>query len=256
MKFYFVARCLKVVCIIFFVTITGFCSAELVPNNLQDEAANTVNVAAYKNPDRRSYKVFIRGMEAAEKLKDLAPTAIIHFQLTTKEKSEPSTQKIGLRFVAENVDIPIALTDDGLFVLDKILEKDANNAELIVNAKPSTTNFWPSVRTPELPINERRLGDLRLECEMEWAMFKEDGPFIIKATFTLGGGLCHSSKISVSSSEVRKLKAAWLVEADRKLPLSLSASGKNYYPPLYDQSWGHNTRIVFEYEDETIKDSR
>ena len=250
------ARCLIAITLISATMVTGVCEAESELTYPQDEPTDTVNIVAYKNPDRRPYKAFIRAMEANEQFKALAPKANVNFQLVPLLDKGRDLKNIRLRFVGANADLPILLSEHGLFRLEKSFEKDADNAELIVSAKSGATKFNVSVRTPELPENERRLGDLRLECEMEWAMNKEDLPFVMRTVFALGGGLCHSSNIAVTFLEIKRFKAIWLVDSSRKVNIYRGKSESRYVPPIYDQSWGNETKLVFEYDDEVITSSR
>ena len=256
MKLACIAKCLKFIALISVATMVVVCRAETEPSHVEDEPIGTVNIVAYKNPDRRPYKAFIRAMESNEKFKALAPIANVNFQIVPLLGNGLDFQNIRLRVVGGNVDAPIFLSEKGLFHLEKNFEKDDGNAELIVSVKSGTIKFISSVRTPELPTNERRLGDLRLECEMNWAMTKEDLPFVMKAAFALGGGFCHSSKIAVSFSESKKFKTVWLIDSDRKLKIFGGRSGNHYIPPLYDQSWGDDAKLVFEYDGEVIAGSQ
>lgn len=250
------ARCLIVITLISATMIADVCGAESELTYLEDEPTDTVNIVAYKNPDRRPYMAFIRAMEANEQFKALAPMAKVNFQLVSLLEKGRDFKNIHLRFVGTNLDLPILLSEHGLFRLEKSFEKEADNAELIVFAKSGTTKFKVSVRTPEIPANERRLGDLRLECEMEWAMNKGDLPFVMRAAFALGGGLCHSNKITVSFLETKKFKAIWLVDSSRKVSIYSGKSESRYVPPIYDLSWGNEAKLVFEYDDEVITSSR
>jgi hypothetical protein len=48
--------------------------------------------------------------------------------------------------------------------------------ELVLNQKRRNYRIVPEVRTPGLPDNVRRLGDLRLECKVMIAIAKEEIP--------------------------------------------------------------------------------
>ena len=51
------------------------------------------------------------------------------------------------------------------------------NSELELNRKRRAYRIAPDIRTPGLPVNQRRLGDLRLECKVMIAIAKEEIPF-------------------------------------------------------------------------------
>jgi hypothetical protein len=78
----------------------------------------------------------------------------------------------------------------------------------------------------------------------------------MRTVFSLGGGLCHSSKIGVTFLEMKKFKTIWLVDSSRKVSIYSGKGVNRYVPPIYDQSWGNEAKLVFEYDDEVITSSR
>ncbi|MYM97034.1 hypothetical protein [Duganella vulcania] len=201
-----------------------------------------VNIVGFKNPEHKSYQSFVRALSVAERFKELAPQADPGFRLLSK----PPGKDLTLRLVGNAAEQPIALDPQGYFHLEKKPAIDDGRADLVVSAKAGAAAFKPSVRTPGLPPSTRRLGDLRMECEMLWVLDKDDMPFLIRSTFQLAGGLCHSGKIAVDFPEPLKLRSATLVEADRTLKLPLQADRHGYIAPVHDKSWSNEARVVFE----------
>ncbi len=201
-----------------------------------------VNIVGFKHPERRSYQSFVRALSAAERYNALAPQAELGFQLLSK----PAGKDLTLRLVGNAAELPIPLDPQGYFHLEKQPAIDDDKADLVASAKAGAASFKPSARTPGLPPSTRRLGDLRLECEMLWALDKDELPFLIRSTFQLAGGLCHSGKIEVSFHEPVKLRSATLIEADRTLKLQVQAGRRGYVVPVHDQSWSNEARVVLE----------
>ena len=81
-------------------------------------------------------------------------------------KEDVSMEGVRLKVEAGSVAIPLKVAPDHTFALQvdrAALEKDAR---VIPNRKAGTMTWRADVRTPGLPPDVRRLGDLRLECEV------------------------------------------------------------------------------------------
>lgn len=213
----------------------------------QEESTPQVEILAIKNPDRLSARSFLNALDAREKYRSLAPDAAIGFRLTPKQRSEIKLSTLSLRFISTDNETPIEITDRGYFTVDKNVLKNNGDAEFVVSAKSGSTKFSSVVRSQHLQENEKRMGDLRLQCEMDWALIKDDAPLLIRTTFSLAGGLCHSKKIAVSYVEDKQFVSISIEEGERKIALYRGGSTDHYAPPLYDQSWGNDAKLIFEY---------
>ncbi len=102
--------------------------------------------------------------------------------------------------------------------------------------------WWPYVRSPQLAPNQRRLGDLRLECEMFWAFKYDDAPFVARNVVRALGGPCTTKKVSINfPADYMGLKSATLVHGELRLVLPLA--------PLSDQKLSNDAIILLEYEE-------
>lgn len=213
----------------------------------QEESTPQVEILAIKNPDRLPAKSFLNALDVREKYRSLAPDAAIGFRLTPIPKSEIKLSTLRLRFISANNETPIEINDLGYFTVDKNVLKNDSDAEFVVSAKSGSTRFRSVVRSQHLQENEKRMGDLRLQCEMNWALLKDDAPLLMRTAFSLAGGLCHSKKIAVSYVEDKQFVSISIEEGERKIALYRGDSTDHYVPPLYDQSWGNDAKLIFEY---------
>jgi hypothetical protein len=71
---------------------------------------------------------------------------------------------ISLRIVGETVAMPVAVSPDHTFTLPRDRRLLDENAIVVPNRKAGSLTWRTDIRTPALPPNARRLGDLRLEC--------------------------------------------------------------------------------------------
>jgi hypothetical protein len=68
--------------------------------------------------------------------------------------------------VGDTVKQPLALAADGTFTLGRDAKALAEDAVVSANRPAQTMTWRADIRTPGLPPNTRRLGDLRLECRV------------------------------------------------------------------------------------------
>lgn len=223
-----------------------------VSASAQDTASTTVQdpgvplqevkVVAYKTPERLPYQAFVRSMLAGERKRELAPRADIRFRVISHTGKD-----MGLSLVGVTARQDIALDSGGYFDLEKNLVDGGEDAYVVATASAGKARFEPVVRTPDLAAATHRMGDLRLQCEMQWAMIKEELPFIMRSTFQLGGGICHSRKIPMSFTADARLKSAVLVEGTRRFALTLSKDMQQYYAPVHDLGWSNEARVVLDF---------
>lgn len=80
---------------------------------------------------------------------------------------------LSLRLASDSVSIPITIDTDGRFAIPRSQAAYDADATFILNKKNGLFTYYPDIRTPGLPQNVRRLGDLRLECFVWQAVARE-----------------------------------------------------------------------------------
>ena len=73
---------------------------------------------------------------------------------------------VALEVAGDSLAIPLKVGPDRTFTLERNPVALKENAQVMPNRKAGTMTWRADVRTPGLPPNTRRLGDLRLECEV------------------------------------------------------------------------------------------
>lgn len=128
----------------------------------QDDA---VVVSALRNPVKKSYQKMLEGAEHFKRNQYFAPDATLRFKLLPRK---PDTKMAGIRLqVADDSRVlPIKVAPDQTFTLEASAAALKENAQVMPNRKAGTMTWRADVRTPGLPPDTRRLGDLRLECEV------------------------------------------------------------------------------------------
>lgn len=219
-----------------------------------EPVALAVDVHGTRDPDLLPYRTMLKGLDAYADHQRLAPAAPLRFRLLA---ATPATSMAGatLRLEADNLSIAIPLAADGTFTLARDKTAFDANADLISNKKRSTVRWRPSIVTPGLPPNVRRLGDLRLECEIRWAVEQDALPFMRRNLFKLAGGPCHSAMINVPYPGARPLAGVLAQSGERSARLPLTDDRSRYVPPLHDNSWNDDTLLTISYAgDEPVPD--
>lgn len=194
----------------------------------------------------------LKGLDAFEKYHSLAPAAPLRFQLVSDTKVI-AFDTVTLTLSGNNTNVPLPLTSDGTFSLPRIQAAADDNAELISNKQKGLLRWRGDIRTPNLPANTRRMGDLRLECEIGWAVNREDMAFMTRNALSAVGGLCHSTLVGLRSQAPRRLAAVSLVSGDRKSQLRIDPANKRvFWPPLADKNWDDESLIMFEFEEPAL----
>ena len=222
-----------------------------------------VHVNAMRNPEVRKYTVLLAGMDAFDRHRRLAPAAErLQFRLSTQDKDE-STQPLSVRLVGEDgFNMPIALDADRRFVVPRSEAAEDAESELELNRKRRVYRTEPDIRTPGLPANQRRLGDLRLECKVSVAMAKEEIPTLLALTINtiiLRTDWCGffgdpedfrwegvSKKAHFPYRADQPLLAAVLIDGNRSAKLQVK--GKTFQVPIGNLTWSDDALVELTYE--------
>ncbi len=213
------------------------------------EPTQQVNVAGTRDPDWKPYRKMLDGLDAFNQYHDLAPKAELKFILRPQQPNL-TVAGLKLRIVGDNANIELPIAADATFSVPRDEAAAKDDADLRLSSKKGLFRWRPDIHTPGLPAGTRRLGDLRLECEVRWAVDKFDASFIKLAYIVPLGGVCHSSRSRVFYTTASPITGATLVSGSRreKLPAErLDAKDRTRYaPPLHDQDWPDDTLVEFE----------
>lgn len=102
------------------------------------------------------------------------------------------------------------------------------------------------IASPGTSIEDRSIGDLRLQCEVMWAAVKQETSFLLRAAFGAAGA-CKSSRINFYFGSPRVLDRAVLVHAGREVPLRIASDKRGYRAPIYDKTVPSSARVRLHY---------
>jgi hypothetical protein len=221
--------------------------------------------------DEKPYRNLIKAMTVFDQNRQMAPQAVIRFRVLPWH-DESVMHGLTLRLHSKTVDRILPLADDGSFELNRDPVAIAEDAVVISNRPPSSLAWRPDIRTPGLPVNTRRLGDLRLECKVDLlgtgaglvAALKDTTFWALAAV----GNPCTSTLVHYSYFSDVPVFGVSMVAGDRRRDLpSFFVNGfsapatsplfkwfdmfdhlreRLFCVDIQDSSWGDDTLIVLE----------
>jgi hypothetical protein len=237
-------------------------------------ALPAVQVSALRDPVEKSYRKIVKGMDLFEQRRSLAPGASLRFKLLPRNR-DTEMERINLTLVGDNVDIPIPVAADNTFALERSRQALEEDALVVPNRRARSMTWRADIRTPGLPLNTRRLGDLRLEClvGLEAGLVSNTQSFIDGFLRLIEDrDYCERRVPSYLFFAERPLWSVTLVHGSRRkvLPVDEMYAGisrepttpidlrycdcevlldRTYYAPLGDRNWPDDTLLEFEYLD-------
>jgi hypothetical protein len=251
------------------------------PAQGNDEA---VTVTGLRDPVDKSYRRMVDGLELFEKRRAaLAPGAALRFKLLPRKRGT-SMQHVDVAIVGDSFETPVEVAPDNTFVLPRDARALKENASVRPNRKRQTMTWRADIRTPGLPPHTRRLGDLRLECEvgMEARLISNRPPGFFGWMVERFGdtpAYCGQEDPRYLFFADRPLWTVTLVSGARReiLPVERLYAGasrdpdwrsalpycdcevlldRTYFVPLGDASWPDDTLVEFAYMDEGAGEMR
>lgn len=189
----------------------------------------------------------------------LAPGALLRYKmpkgiLPPKDKDgkpEDTTATIAVK----GWSVPLPLAPDLSFVLPPNSRAKADGAYIVVSRRfPSGMYKHPDVdvRTPGLPANVLRLGDLRLACEIQVRILKKDmlrARLLLDAMGWFGKSPCDSDTGKIFTAPALHNSITYTA-GNRRLVKPVSGKELEFNAPLGDSDWPDDTLMTFELDGE------
>ena len=241
-----------------------------------DAGAPAVIVTATRSPVDKSYRMMLKGMDLFEEKRSMAPNASLRYKLLPRQRGT-KMDGIVLEIVGDTDRIPVSLAPDRTFTLERHQKSLDEDASVMPNRQASSMTWRTEIRTPGLPPDTRRLGDLRLECHvgMEADLVSNVRPIVslVSNAMLRRFGFCDSSEGLYYFFAERPLFSVTMVSGSRREVLSVDALyagvihdpmseadlhycdcqvllDRTYFMPLGDRSWPDDTLIEYEYMDD------
>ena len=237
-----------------------------------------ISVQAVRNPVDKSYVKMIRGMELFEQMRGMAPNATLRYKLLPR-KPDSKLDGIQLSVSGNTFEMPVELAPDRTFTLVRDQKALAEDASVRTDRRALTMTWRAEIRTPGLPPDTRRLGDLRLECHVGMeadlvSNVRNRSLFFTPASNARlrAEGYCDQAQARYLYFAERPISSVTLVSGARRQALSIddlyAGVARNdlkredlpycdcevlldraYFLPLGDRSWPDDTLVEFTYTD-------
>lgn len=211
---------------------------------------NQVIVNGMRNPELRSYRAVSAGLDAFDQNHGLAPLApAVRFLLLPTKGAGAPAEPLALRIVGDGDSIALPIGADGGFTVPRIQAAFDSDADLVLNQKKGVYRGDVEVRTPGLPDNVRRLGDLRLQCRVTIAIAKAETSMWVRAfvnTLLMTNDWCGKGNFNYGITSAVPLHGATLLHGDHKLALRVEDS--RYAVPIGDLSWPDDALVELKIE--------
>jgi hypothetical protein len=199
-----------------------------------------------KDPYKIAYRNIQKALDAQHDNPQLAPRATMRWMLFAKD-GRPLAQPPAITVAGSAGQIDVAQGSDGAFELPAAVSALGEDVELRIGAKRGDVLLVPLVETAGVDASSRRLGDLRLECEMAWRLEYDDIPFALKAAIKLMGSPCGSKHFGVAFHVRHRLASATIARDGQATALRLGWRSLAFYAPLYDGTLGNDTPVTLAY---------
>jgi hypothetical protein len=236
-----------------------------------------VTVSAPRDFVEKSYRRMVRGMDLFERLHAMAPQAPLRFKLLPR-KPDTNMRGIELEVLGHDVDLELPIAPDNTFALPRDAQALAHDAIVTPNRRSRSMTWRAEIRTPGLPPDTRRLGDLRLECRvgLEAGLVSNNSSVLSRMIHAVTDDperYCSQPDAHYLFFADRPLFGVTLVDGARRevLPVSQLYAGasddpglpydlpycdcevlvdRTYFMPLGDRSWSDETLVRFDYMDD------
>ncbi|WP_229491393.1 hypothetical protein [Massilia sp. HP4] len=219
----------------------------------QPDSPEEIKVNAMRDPEVRKYEAIVAGLDAFDEYHRMAPKVpVLQFRVEPRSSAQKPVLPAARLGGDDGFSLALAVDTDGMFIVPRSQAALDANSELVLNQKRRQYRVTPVVRSPGLPGNVRRLGDLRLECRVQVAIIKEEIPlWVVLAANTLlrtrdWCGFTFEGKSGFTFKHTQTLHAAVLVDGNRSA--LLETEGKGFRVPLGDTSWSDDTLVELEGE--------
>jgi len=258
------------------VALAAACTALYAQEKPRQPPQRITITGALRHSVEKSYRKMVHGMDFFEKAKAaVAPQASLRFRLLPR-KPGTDMDHVLLEVIGSSFSYEVPVAPDHSFVLRRDAKALEEDAVVAANRRQLSMTWRAEIRTPGWPAGTRRLGDLRLECEvgLEADLVSNSNPLgRIADLFRDSKSYCDRPDTMYLFFAERPLFSVTLVSGERREVLATDrlyamASDdpglkddlpycdcevlvdRTYFLPLGDRRWPDDTRVEFEYMDD------
>jgi hypothetical protein len=121
------------------------------------------------------------------------------------------------------------------------------DSTLVANRSRGKIVVTPLILSPGTSEADRRLGDLRLQCHVYWAITQDQVSIFARGLFGAAGG-CSGTKFGFYVTAARPIASALAMEGQRTFPVQIWAP-RNYRVPIGEKALSNDAHIRLSYGD-------
>ena len=172
-----------------------------------------------------------------------APAGLLYFEARPDaDRLSVAGMKLHLRTGDESRSI--APDAENRFVLPQMA---GSGWDLVGNCYRGGIAITPLVMSPDTTQADRRLGDLRLQCEVSWAIVQESVAASPGAFVEAASG-CKGSRSALHAVANRRIASAVVTTGTRIEPVAVSDNGFSYRLRLHDRTLPNTARVRFSFD--------
>lgn len=229
-----------------FVLFVAFLPATQAQENSAEEKLGRVEIRNTRDPELRSYAQMLKGIKIYYEKKQLAPDSELYFILIPKS-NRFGLEGLTFRLASDETSMNIPIASDGRFQLPLIELKSDDEYDLILNRPKGQFRIRPFVKSRDLSDDVKRLGDLRLECQVRWAIEKQDVSLVFSAYVKLlaSGTPCMTRTVDVGFYAPSGVDLITLAGSKSKLSFGVDSDGR-YSVPLWNNELSDDFLLKYE----------
>ena len=221
----------------------------------------------------KSFRKMIRGLDYFEQHQAQAPAASLRFKLLPR-RADTRMDAITVEVAGRQVDYFVPVAADRSFAIERNAQAYEEDAQVIIDRKLQSATWRIDIRSPGVPANARRLGDLRLECQAGFAagLVSNSPSFLdsLSEALSTTPAYCNTRNPRYLFFADRPIFGVTLISGARReaVPVSRLYAGasetpdlrvklpycdcevlvdRTYFVPLDDRSWPDDTLVEMEY---------
>lgn len=211
------------------------------PVQVDPDAAEEIVVNGIKNPYVLSAKQIADAAAAFDKWKsDLAPNGRLSFHVATVGAYRYEDLKLSFR--SGNTMIPVSLDGNHSFSAPVL---GPGKWFLVANRPRKSLVVAPIVMSPGTNDGNRLLGDLRLQCRVEWGYNRSRTSLVVRGLYSTAGG-CESRKFGYFVTSRGRISDAQVKSATSSKRLKV-LNTRTYRAPIAEQDLPDSARVVLTY---------
>ena len=194
-------------------------------------------VTGFTKPFKLTGHQLVRAQRAfAAARAEFAPASQLYFRVTAKDRAGIEGLDMYLKNGDTIIDLP--LDAQSRFVLPPL---NGNGWALFANRADKALTVKPVVLSPGTSELHRRLGDLRLQCRIIWAMSGSETPIMVRAMFAAAGG-CNSGRFAYYVNTEQAISRGEVSSGSIRLPIKLWGS-HSYAVPIGERKMPNNALV-------------